>query len=51
MNIANILHPDIFNFDLEKEAQNFYQRFYGIDFAVTEINRSFSRPQRSWNWL
>ena len=51
MNIANILHPDIFNFDLEKEAQNFYQRFYGIDFSAAEINRSFSRPQRNWKWL
>lgn len=51
MNMANILHPDVFHFDLEKEAQSFYQRFYGIDFSANEINRSFSRPQRNWNWI
>jgi pyruvate formate lyase activating enzyme len=50
MNIANILHPDIFHFDLKKEAQNFYQQFYGIDFVISEINRSFSRPHRNWDW-
>lgn len=50
MNIANILHPEIFHFDIEEEARYFYQEFYGLDFNVREINRSFSHPHRYWHW-
>ncbi len=32
MSLANIFHPDIFHFDLQKEAEDFYQTFYQIPF-------------------
>jgi pyruvate-formate lyase-activating enzyme len=32
MCLANIIHPEIFAFDLEKEADAFYQEFYNIPF-------------------
>lgn len=50
MYIANTLHPDVFNFDLSKEANEFYQKFYGQDFDLKEVNRSFSKPSRKWQW-
>lgn len=50
MYIANILHPDVFNFDLNKEANEFYQNFYVQDFDLKEVNRSFSKPSRKWQW-
>lgn len=28
LSLANIIHPDIFSFDLEQEADNFYKEFY-----------------------
>jgi hypothetical protein len=41
MYIANKLHPDIFNFDIDKEANQFYKRFYGVSFDSSRHNRSF----------
>jgi len=31
--LANIIHPDIFHFDLQKEADAFYRKFYNMPFA------------------
>jgi hypothetical protein len=32
MCLANILHPEAFQFDLPKEADDFYREFYNIPF-------------------
>lgn len=32
MTLANILHPDLFAFGNEKEADGFYRRFYGVPY-------------------
>jgi len=50
MHIANILHPEIFHFDIINEAKMFYQKFYHINFNVSEINRSFGKPSSKWQW-
>lgn len=44
MYIANTIHPEIFSFDLEKEEQEFYRKFYGISSDDIVQNRDFSRP-------
>jgi hypothetical protein len=31
--LANIIHPEIFGFDLQKEADDFYQTFYHLPFT------------------
>jgi pyruvate-formate lyase-activating enzyme len=41
MYIANKVHPEIFNFNMEKEAEEFYRRFYGAKFSSIKENRSF----------
>lgn len=51
MNIANVLHPDIFCFDLYKEAALFYRIFYQADFSLADINRSFSKPSSKWVFM
>lgn len=51
MYIANVLHPELFHFDLLKEADIFYYRFYNRDFYLTELNRSFSKPSSKWQWV
>ncbi|VUT24611.1 MAG: Radical SAM superfamily protein [Candidatus Methanolliviera sp. GoM_asphalt] len=43
MCIANKIHPEIFNFDMEEEADKFYWRFYRLKFSSIEPNRSFHR--------
>jgi len=48
MYIANILHPNIYNFDVVKEAKQFYEKFYNIGFSLTDINRSFAKPNNKW---
>ncbi|MBV7274109.1 radical SAM protein [Clostridium sp. PL3] len=48
MYIANVLHPDIYNFDVVKEAKEFYEKFYKIEFSLTDINRSFAKPSNKW---
>ncbi len=48
MHIANCLHPDVFSFDIMAEAEEFYQKFYGIEFSRNDVNRSFAKPVKSW---
>lgn len=43
MHIANILHPEIFSFDMEKEADRFYRTFFKHPFNAQKANRSFYR--------
>lgn len=43
MYIANILHPEIFDFDMEKEADAFYTQFFNTPFEAKKANRSFYR--------
>jgi hypothetical protein len=50
MYMANVLHPKIFNFDVMEEARQFYRRFYQMDFLLPHVNRSFSKPDREWQW-
>lgn len=44
MIIANHLHPDRCNYNIEEEAEQFYQRFYGISYGSISPTRSFFRP-------
>ena len=48
MAIANTLHPDLFAFDIEEEADMFYHRFYGLPYRATDANRSFAHPGTEW---
>lgn len=50
MYMARMLHPDVFEFDLEAEAAIFYQKFYEQAFNLKEVNRSFSKPSCKWQW-
>ncbi len=50
MYMANILHPDIYDFNMAYEAENFYNRFYNMAFSLSQINRSFSKPNNQWKW-
>jgi len=44
MFLANTIHPEAFQYDLDAEAETFYQKFYGISYRDTRPNRSFFRP-------
>ncbi|WP_174255661.1 radical SAM protein [Methanosphaerula palustris] len=44
MVLANALHPEVFQFDLDAEADTFYRKFYGMPFVDAQPNRSFFRP-------
>ena len=48
--IAQVLHPGRCAYDVMAEAQEFYQRFYGMDFSPRQINRSFAKPSGNWQW-
>lgn len=48
--IANMLHPEIYHFDVFTEAQRFYAQFYGTEFSLTDVNRSFCKPSSKWTW-
>lgn len=48
MTIANTLHPDLFAFDIEEEADRFYRRFYGVPYRAADANRSFAHPGTEW---
>ncbi|MDI6604368.1 MAG: radical SAM protein [Thermoanaerobacteraceae bacterium] len=48
MYIANNLHPDIFNFNVIKEAEQFYEKFYNMNFTLSNLNRSFAKPDNKW---
>lgn len=50
MYMADVLHPQLFNFDVMEEAKLFYRRFYQMDFSLPHVNRSFSKPDREWHW-
>ncbi len=41
MFIANILHPEICSYDIENEAERFYNKFYGTSYKNSRISRSF----------
>lgn len=46
MYIADMLHPEIFHFDIHHEATLFYKQFYGQTFEASMLNRSFAKPSR-----
>ncbi len=46
MHIANTLHPEIFEFDIKKEADAFYTEFFKQPFNQKTANRSFYRVSR-----
>jgi pyruvate formate lyase activating enzyme len=48
--IAEKLHPGIIKLSLEEEAEYFYSTFYGCPFDASQLNRSFGKPHRDWNW-
>ncbi len=48
MTITNTLHPDLFAFDIEEEADRFYRRFYGVPYRAADANRSFAHPGMEW---
>jgi pyruvate-formate lyase-activating enzyme len=48
MYMANVLHPQLFQFDVFKEAQIFYRNFYDTEFRPEGLNRSFARPALDW---
>jgi len=50
MHIANILQPEIYHFDVIVEAEKLYKEFYEIDFSLSDLNRSFSKPSSMWKW-
>lgn len=50
MYMANMLHPEIYHFDLRAESLLFYRRFYNMTFDIAMVNRSFSKPSNSWQW-
>lgn len=50
MHMAQVFHPRLFTYDVMAEAQDFYQRFYGLDFSPQEVNRSFAKPSGAWRW-
>ncbi|WP_027400585.1 radical SAM protein [Anaerovorax odorimutans] len=50
MNIANILHPDVFKYNMMDEAQEFYNKFYKTEFIPKSLNLSFGKPNNNWNW-
>jgi len=49
MHIANVLHPEVFQFEVLSEAERFYRKFYGIPFVPGDVNRSFGKPSSAWN--
>jgi pyruvate-formate lyase-activating enzyme len=50
MYMANVFHPECFDFDVEVEARMFYRKFYNMDFEARSVNRSFSKPSSGWRW-
>ncbi|MDD3343894.1 MAG: radical SAM protein [Sulfurospirillaceae bacterium] len=46
MYIANMLHPDLYHFDVLNEAKFFYQEFYDSQLNIASINRSFAKPSQ-----
>jgi pyruvate formate lyase activating enzyme len=50
MHMATVFHPRHCKFDVMKEAETFYERFYGMEFKPQEVNRSFAKPSGLWRW-
>lgn len=50
MYIANILQPEIYHFEVLAEAKKLYKEFYELDFSLSDLNRSFSKPSSKWQW-
>lgn len=50
MYIANVLHPDVFEFDILSMADEFYRQFYNAPFSSGNVNRSFSKPSSTWRF-
>jgi len=50
MYLASTLHPDLCTFDVIAEADLFYRKFYGMDFSLPDVNRSFCKPCTGWQW-
>ena len=50
MDMANVLHPELFQFDIFKEAEIFYKMFYNTKFRPEFLNLSFARPDCKWNY-
>ncbi|KHK01483.1 radical SAM protein [Desulfovibrio sp. TomC] len=48
--LANMLHPDRYSFDIEKDARDYHRHIFGQDFPVATINRSFAKPNRFWRF-
>ncbi|MEZ4598466.1 MAG: radical SAM protein [Syntrophotaleaceae bacterium] len=48
--LANVFHPDRFEFDVLREAELFYREFYDIPFSPDQLNRSFGKPSLQWRW-
>ena len=50
LHLATIFHPERCRIDVLDEAQQFYRRFYGVDFIADRVNRSFAKPSSDWYW-
>ncbi|TGE38621.1 radical SAM protein [Desulfosporosinus fructosivorans] len=50
LHIANVLQPEIYHFDVIEDAKKLYKEFYEIDFSLSDLNRSFSKPSSMWKW-
>ncbi len=50
MYISSVLFPNVAKFDIQAEAEEFYQRFYKMNFDNSMINRSFGKPDTRWRW-
>ncbi|MBI5591722.1 MAG: ABC transporter substrate-binding protein [Deltaproteobacteria bacterium] len=44
MQMANILHPEIFSFDMKNIADAFYERFLGVRLPAVGCSRSITHP-------
>nr|WP_320132132.1 radical SAM protein [uncultured Holophaga sp.] len=47
MRMAELLHPGLFDFDMEAVAEDFYQRFLGVPFRQVRASRSPGHPSLS----
>ena len=45
MQIANLLHPEIFSFDMPAIADAFYERFLGVRLSAVNHSRSLAHPK------
>jgi len=45
MAVANIIHPEIFNFDMKEFADRFYRRFLGMKFHSASRSRSVTHTE------